>query len=156
MITVPIEIGDLAGGHFRELSARVDTGAPYTLIPRRVLRQLGITPIEKLKLESVGGGTVECDFGPARMLLEGSEWVVPVVFGQEEAGPANLSAGSRAGGTKVDSRDCEALIALNGHCAICNVQRSVATKAISDTYALTGSNAPRMEDVRLVRYEPRS
>ena len=87
MITVPIEIGDLAGGHFRELSARVDTGTAYTLIPRSVLRQLGITPIETLKLESVGGDTVECDFGPARMRLEGSEWVVPVVFGQEDADP---------------------------------------------------------------------
>ena len=87
MITVPIQIGDLAGGHLRELSARVDTGAAYTIIPRSVLVQLGITPMEKFKLESVEGGTVEWDFGMARMGLQGREWPVPVLFAPEDVDP---------------------------------------------------------------------
>ena len=40
--TVALQVGDLAGQHFIDVEALVDTGSTYTVLPKDMLDQLGI------------------------------------------------------------------------------------------------------------------
>ncbi len=54
-----MQISGMNGGVARELEATVDTGAAYTTLPARLLRELGIEPTgqRRFLLADAGGST---------------------------------------------------------------------------------------------------
>lgn len=49
--SVNIEVGDLFGREYRKLNAMVDTGATHTVIPRNILNNLEMRPIDVVPFE---------------------------------------------------------------------------------------------------------
>ncbi len=81
------ETFDLAAGPdgpFETIEALVDTGATYTIIPARVLRRLGVEPIDSLTLILADGSRREQPIGEARVRIGERERTTVVVFGEEE------------------------------------------------------------------------
>jgi aspartyl protease family protein len=85
--SVPLQVGDLSGQHFVELSALVDTGATYTSIPENTLAQLGIEVVERRPFELADDRIAEYGIGQARIRLDGRELIVVVVFAPEDSAP---------------------------------------------------------------------
>lgn len=75
----PLEVGASETGPFVSLTAVVDTGASYTLIPRRVLRDLGVTPRGRQQFLVADGRMIEREIGFVYIRLDGevrpSVWV---------------------------------------------------------------------------------
>lgn len=82
--SVPIQIGDLAGRHFIEVAALVDTGSTYTVVPADVLSGLGVAQEGFRRFELADNRIVEYPIGQARIRLEGQELVVLVVFASND------------------------------------------------------------------------
>jgi clan AA aspartic protease len=85
--TVPIQIGNLAGTQFTEVTALVDTGATYTTLPGSLLAGLGVVQEGYRRFELADNRVVEYPIGQARVRLEGQELIVLVVFGREDTDP---------------------------------------------------------------------
>ena len=85
--TVPIQLGNLAGGPFIDLTVLVDTGATYTTLPASMLTQLGIQPEGSRRFRLADNRQFEYQVGQARLRLEGQELIALVVFGPEDATP---------------------------------------------------------------------
>jgi clan AA aspartic protease len=85
--SVPIQVGDPAGQWFIGIEALVDTGASDTFLPRSVLEQLGIQPVDRFSYRLADERTVEYDVGEARIRLDGRERTTQVVFGPEGVTP---------------------------------------------------------------------
>ena len=85
--TVSIQVGDLAGQHFVDMEALVDTGSTYTVLPKEVLDQLGIEQEGHRSFELGDDRIVEYPIGYARMRLDGGQTIVLVVFGPEGSDP---------------------------------------------------------------------
>ncbi len=83
----PLRISNLDGGHSRDIEATVDTGATYTMLPTALLRELGITAMDKRGFELADGRIVEMDIGEARATINGSSVVTLIVFGDDGAPP---------------------------------------------------------------------
>jgi hypothetical protein len=45
----------MAPQHLIELEGIVDTGAIYSVVPRRILEELGIKPVERRRFKAFGG-----------------------------------------------------------------------------------------------------
>lgn len=87
----PLHISGMNGGSSREIEATVDTGAAYTTLPARLLRELGIEPIDRGVFLLADGRRVEMEIGRAWVTINGSSEVTLVVFGEDDA-PALLGA----------------------------------------------------------------
>ena len=61
----PLRISSMDGQQSREVEATVDTGAAYTTLPTRLLRELGVVPTGKRRLLLADGRRVDVDFGQA-------------------------------------------------------------------------------------------
>ncbi len=85
--TVRIEVGTLEGMRFLQIEALVDTGATHTLLPRKILLDLGIKPLERMPFQLADDRTKEYEIGEARLRLDGRERTTVVVFGDENAMP---------------------------------------------------------------------
>ena len=85
-LSVNIQIGNLHGIEFEELTALVDTGATTTVIPASALRRLGVTPATRQTFEYASGEEVELDMAEIRARVEDRETVTWVVFGNDDAG----------------------------------------------------------------------
>ena len=81
--TVPVQIGNPAGGQFIDITALVDTGSTYTALPTNTLTRLGVTQEGLRRLEMADNRIVEYPIGEVRMRLEGEEHTVLVVFAPE-------------------------------------------------------------------------
>ena len=81
----PIRLESMDGRKSLEIEAMVDTGASYTIVPGHLLRELGITPIDKIQLVLADGRTVEYDIGRAWATINGDSEVTLVVFGADDA-----------------------------------------------------------------------
>ena len=46
----PIRLDNMDGKKSLEIEAMVDTGASYTIVPARLLRELGVSAIDKISL----------------------------------------------------------------------------------------------------------
>lgn len=79
-----LEIGNLDGQSYRTVDALVDTGSTYTVAPASLLRDLGITPQERIEFELANGGIIERGIGEARVRVNGRSAITLVVFGDEE------------------------------------------------------------------------
>ena len=67
----------------REVELLVDTGALYSIVPAKVLRELGVEPREKLNFELADGRTIERAVGEARFFYDGRTAVSSIIFGEE-------------------------------------------------------------------------
>ena len=80
---VEIEIGDPQSERFERVSALVDTGSTYTVVPRSLLERLGVKPHERDKFRIADGRIVEEDIGRTWVRLDGRSEITLVVFGEE-------------------------------------------------------------------------
>ena len=81
----PVRIESLDGERSLDLDAMVDTGAGYTIVAARLLRDLGVEPIDQIGLVMADGRAVEYDLGEARATINGRNIPTLVVFGDDEA-----------------------------------------------------------------------
>lgn len=66
-----------------EVEGVVDTGAIYSVIPRKVLSSLGVKPIERRRFRAFGG-YVERDVGEIGVEVMGRRRTVTVIFGESD------------------------------------------------------------------------
>ncbi|PKB72640.1 MAG: hypothetical protein BZY75_06045 [SAR202 cluster bacterium Io17-Chloro-G7] len=85
--SVSIQIGDLAGQHFVQVEALVDTGSTYTVLPKDMLEELGIDQKGQRSFELGDDHLVEYPIGYARLCLGEDQTIVLVVFGPEGVAP---------------------------------------------------------------------
>ncbi len=65
----------------------VDTGANYSIVPRRVLDQLGITAMEREEFELADGRTIQRDIGEATFFWDSKRGTSKVIFGEDSDAP---------------------------------------------------------------------
>jgi predicted aspartyl protease len=82
-VHVKVAVENLQGSIRRELDLLVDTGALYSIVPAVVLRELGITPRQRLEFELANGQVIERDVGEARFYYDGRNAASTVIFGEE-------------------------------------------------------------------------
>ena len=61
----------------------IDSGAVHSVVPREVLRRLGIKPFKKTSFMLANGESIARDVGGAHFTYKGNEGVAPVVFGEK-------------------------------------------------------------------------
>ena len=69
----------------------MDTGAAYTILPARLLHELGVEPMGKRRFLLADGRRVDMDYGRAWATVNSDSEVTIVVFGENDA-PALLGA----------------------------------------------------------------
>ena len=85
--TWPLRISSMDGQHSLDIEATVDTGAFYTTIPARHLRELGVEPMGKRRFLLADGRRVEMEYGRAWATIDGESEVTIVAFGEDDAPP---------------------------------------------------------------------
>jgi clan AA aspartic protease len=75
---------DATAKAFKDVEFLVDSGAIHSVVPRPVLRQLGIRPFKKTSFIPADGGSVERDVGTAHFIYKGHEGGAPVIFGEKD------------------------------------------------------------------------
>ena len=88
---VEIEIGDPNGMRFEAVEAMVDSGATYTTLSATLLRRLGVTALSNGTFVLADGSRRQREIGQTWVRFEGERYIVPVVFGDDDA-PALLGA----------------------------------------------------------------
>lgn len=83
----PLGISSMDGQRSREIEAMVDTGAAYTTLPSRLLRELGVAPTGKRRFLLADGRRVNMDFGQAWATIDGESVVTLVIFGEDDGPP---------------------------------------------------------------------
>ncbi len=63
----------------------VDTGASYTIVPSRLLNELGVEPIDRIDLVLADGRPVAYDIGEAQATVNERSIATLVVFGDDNA-----------------------------------------------------------------------
>jgi len=79
-----ITIAPLTNRKRKIIRALVDTGATYTMLPRKVLKSLGVKEVQRITVQLADGRLAERDLGNAMLILEGRTVANPVVFGEED------------------------------------------------------------------------
>ena len=74
-------------GPSEAITALVDTGATYTLVPAPILRRLGVEPIGRQTFLIADGSRVEREIGEVTILLGDRRRTTVVVFGDDGAEP---------------------------------------------------------------------
>src|SRR5271157_756762 len=62
----------------------VDSGAMYTLLPRKVWRAIGLKPMDSIKCSLADGTTVERKVSECRIALPQGERSTPVLLGEKD------------------------------------------------------------------------
>ena len=83
----PVNISSMDRGQTMEIEATVDTGAAYTTLPARLLRELGIEPTGQRKFLLADGRRVYMDYGQAWATIDGESVITIVVFGDASTPP---------------------------------------------------------------------
>ena len=89
--TSALRITGMDGQRSADVEAVVDTGAAYTTLPGRLLRELGVAPMGKRRFLLADGRPVDMEYGRAWVTIGGESEVTIVVFG-EDNGPPLLGA----------------------------------------------------------------
>jgi aspartyl protease family protein len=71
-----------------DVDALVDTGASFSSIPGEQLRELGVTPIRRVRLRLANGQSHIQELGRVRAEINGDEEPTLVVFGEPDSPPA--------------------------------------------------------------------
>ena len=87
MFQMDIEVGDPLGERVETVSALVDSGATYTMLPSSLLRELGVEPIESRTFIVADDRRIQRGFGVANVRIDGREIPSPVVFGDDNSMP---------------------------------------------------------------------
>ena len=87
----PLRLETMDGRGSLKLEALVDTGSTFTVVAADRLRELGVSPFEKVHLELADGRRDFYDIGRAMATIDGRTEATLVVFGDEGA-PALLGA----------------------------------------------------------------
>jgi aspartyl protease family protein len=87
---------------FKDIDLLVDSGAIFTSIPREVLEELGLSPVDRESLRVYGGAIDERDIGWASIEYGGKRRVVPVVFGEKGDTPVLGATSLEVLGYQVD------------------------------------------------------
>lgn len=82
--SVGVEIGQTMEGSFERLDALVDTGAFYTWVPGRILRELGLQPSEQIEFTMANGEPQTRDAVEAVVRLDGRLRRTICVFGKDD------------------------------------------------------------------------
>jgi len=82
-----VRLTAVEGGRSLDIDAVVDTGASYTIVPARLLRELGVSPIDRMRLVLTDGRRVEYDLGRAFATIDGRTESTLVLFGEDDADP---------------------------------------------------------------------
>ena len=82
-----LRLSDTSSGQSMDIEATVDTGAAYTTIPSRLLRQLGIEPMGQRQFMPVDGQRVWMDYAEARVTIDYESVTTIVVFSNDDAPP---------------------------------------------------------------------
>ena len=85
--TWPLRITGMDGQQALDIEATVDTGAFYTTIPARLLRELGIEPMGTRRFLIADGRRVEMEYGQAWATIDGESVVTILAFGEDNAPP---------------------------------------------------------------------
>ena len=85
VFTWPVRLDSMDGQRSLELAAMVDTGASYTIVPAKLLQDLGVSPIDKISLVLADGRAVEYDIGRAMATIDGRTEATLVIFGENDA-----------------------------------------------------------------------
>jgi clan AA aspartic protease len=80
---VQLEVAGPRRDRFEPVEALVDTGSTYTVLPRRLLAELGVRPHHRGQFELADGAVVERDLGRAWIRFEDREEYTLVVFGED-------------------------------------------------------------------------
>lgn len=104
-VNVPVKL--FATGNGRkplEIEMLVDTGAIFTLVPRRVLDELGVKPSGKRVFQTIDGSPIEREVGVALIEVQGQQppGPIPVIFGEEDDSPVLGVTALESMGLKVD------------------------------------------------------
>lgn len=83
----PLEVGDPSGRRFEEVSALVDTGATFTVVPASILERLGVTRQDTVRMRQAVDRVIERDIGETLVRLGGKTLNTVVVFGDDDALP---------------------------------------------------------------------
>ena len=78
-----IGVGNPFGGGAATVSALVDTGATYTILPATLLMGLGIAAMDRTILVFADGRREEYDIGEALIVIGRNEALYPAIFGPE-------------------------------------------------------------------------
>ena len=65
------------------LNFLVDSGATYTLVPRKIWRAIGLQPIDSIKLSLADGTTVARKVSECRIAIPQGERSTPVLLGEK-------------------------------------------------------------------------
>lgn len=89
MTEVLVRVVNLTGpNRFAELDMVVDSGAIYSVVPRGVLRRIGVAPRETQTFGLAHGETVRRQIGDVRYEIGARSGAAPVIFGRR--GDASL------------------------------------------------------------------
>ena len=83
----PVRIASTDGQQVRDIEATVDTGASFTTLPSRLLREPGVEATGKRGFLLADGRRIEMAYGEARATINGDSVTTIVVFGEDEAPP---------------------------------------------------------------------
>ena len=82
-----IEVGDPQGARYEPVQALVDSGVTYNILPSSMLERLDVRPTETGTFVIADGSLVMREIGETRVRLDGREYTVPVIFGDEDNQP---------------------------------------------------------------------
>ncbi len=68
---------------YREIELLVDTGAVYTVISARLLREIGIQSVDKMDFHSISNEKLTRGVGVSIIEVMGKRWLTNVIFGEE-------------------------------------------------------------------------
>lgn len=85
--TYPLRITGMDGERSVDIEATVDTGALYTMLPARTLREIGVEPIGSRRFPIGDGSNVEMEVGHAWALIDGKSVTTLVAFAEDDAPP---------------------------------------------------------------------
>ena len=98
----PVRVSAPDGEQSAEVEAMVDTGAAFSALPAGLLRDLGVEPTRKRRLQLADGRIRDVDTAEARMTVNGESATTVVVFAEDDA-PLLLGAHALEGlGLTVD------------------------------------------------------
>ncbi len=87
----PVRIASADSERSEAIEATVDTGAFYSVVPARLLRDLGVARSARRRMRLADGRVVDADIGEARVTVNGESVTTLVVFGEDDA-PSLLGA----------------------------------------------------------------
>ncbi len=100
---VTIEVGSPDQSRFEAIKALADTGATYAQLPKSLLRDLGIVPIDIRTFVLSDGQRTERHIGEAPLRIDGKVFTCPAVFMEEGAHPVLGTVALNAFGLGIDS-----------------------------------------------------